>query len=202
MESNNDDGQKRLVKSKADARFTLDILLQEADRENLKSGISTLLCKLENPRVNALFERYPDLLQEYGAEEMLTGNIAISGTSAHEIKTAGLLSCLQATLLFCAELKAYPNADEQYKDMLEYLLRSIACEDFIREMLLMVVGVVGADYYAIFRKKIDALGVGPEEIYSLENDPELQEHLDLMTWFCLVRLFLESVYVYFEIDNP
>ncbi|GEP51952.1 hypothetical protein FNO01nite_26240 [Flavobacterium noncentrifugens] len=195
MKKNKNNKQLWLITSKADAQFTLDLLLQDADRHNLEKGIHAFLGKLKNPRVNDLFEHYPELLQEYGLEETLTGNAAIAGSSVAEIKTAGLLSCFQAILLFCADLKAHPGNDRQQRDMLQYMLKSIVCGDFVSEILQMVVGVVGADYYASFRNKTDSLGPDPEEIYKLENDPELQEHLDLMAWFCLVRVFLESAYV-------
>lgn len=185
-----------IITSKADAQFTLDLLLQDADRKNLERGIYTFLGKLKNPRVNDLFERYPDLLQEYGLEETLTGTAAITGASVTEIKIAGLLSCLQVILLFSADLKAHPNDDGQQRELLQYILKSIACGDFVAEILLMVIDVVGVDYYRSFRTKIDSLGADLEEIYSLENDAALQEHLDLMTWFCLVRVFLESVYMH------
>ena len=192
---------KKVIKTIADANLALNILLRKADRQNLENGIYTFLHKLKNPHVNDLFNRYPDLLQEYGLKEMLTGKIEIHGAIASEIKTAVLLSCLQVILLFCADLKAHQDTDEQQRKMLQYFLKSMACDKFVGEMFLMVTDLVGADYYAVFRKKIDGLDVGPEQMHSLENDPELQEHLDLMTWFCLVRVFLESVYVVYDTDK-
>lgn len=201
MKKNKNNNQKKIIKTTADAQLALDILLQDVERKNIQNGIFAFLDKLENPRVNDLFERYPDLLQEYGLEETLNGTAAISGNSSTEIKTAGLLSGLQMILLFYADLSAHPNDEGQRKQMLQYMLKSIACGDFVGEILLMVIDVVGADYYLNFRNKIDDLEVDLEQLNALTDDPELQEHLDLMTWFCLVRVFLESVYVLYDTAN-
>jgi len=189
--------QKRIIKSEVDAQFALDRLLQGDDLRNLENGIYTFLIKLDNPRVNTLFDSYPDLLQEYGLEDTPTGNIQIDGNSPNEMKTAGLLSCLQVILSLSADLKAHPDGDGLQLEALRYILKSIGCGDFVREILLMVIGVTGEDYYRSFRDKTDTLGADLEQLNSFTEDPELQEHLDLMTWFCIVRIFLESVYMHY-----
>jgi hypothetical protein len=80
-------------------------------------------------------------------------------------------------------------------------LRSISSNKFVRELLIVTVSVVGIAYYEKFQQRIQNLDLSFESAKGLENDPELQEHIDLMAWFALVRLFLESVYTYFNIPD-
>ncbi|MGQ7945055.1 hypothetical protein [Flavobacterium sp. WC2509] len=164
--------EKTLVKSVDQANTVLHMLLQNS-KKNLESGISELLNKLKNPKLDLLLDRYPDLLQEYDLEELLAGSLEITDSKMQDVKTAGLLSCLQLLIHFCYELKENPNPADKRFDSLRYILKSITCCQFVHELLFLI-------------------------IIELESDPELHEHIDLMTWFALVRLFLESVYSYFN----
>lgn len=191
---------KKLVKSRRQAKIALDMLLPNS-KKNLESGISELLDKLNNPKLDLLLERYPALLQEYDLEELLSGDLEITGAGMHEVKTAGLLSCLQLLVHFCEELKANPNPADKHFDSLRYVLSSIACPRFVKELLFLVISVVGTEYYQKFQLRIENLDLDPKSAMELQNDPKLQEHINLMTWFALARLFLESVYVYFSIPD-
>lgn len=188
---------KKLVKSKEEAKRVLDMLLPDSQK-NLENGISELLDKLKNPKIDLLLDRYPDLLQEYGLEELLSGNLEIADTDIQDVKIAGLLSCLQLLMHFCYELKENPNPNNKTFDSLRYILNSIACSRFVHELLLVVISVVGTDYYQNFQQRIQNLDFDLQSALELESDPELQQHTDLMAWFALVRLFLESVYTYFN----
>ena len=189
--------EKKLVKSVDQAKTVLNMLLQNS-KKNLESGISELLDKLKNPKLDLLLDRYPDLLQEYDLEELLSGDLEIIGTETQDVKTAGLLSCLQLLLHFCYELKENPNPNDKRFGSLRYILKSITCSQFIHELLYVVISLVGTDYYQKFQQRIQNLNFDSESAIELESDPELNEHIDLMTWFALVRLFLESVYTYFN----
>ncbi|TRX38133.1 hypothetical protein FNW52_04315 [Flavobacterium sp. ZT3R18] len=192
--------ERRLVKSLAQAKTALSMLLQDSEKWNLESGISELIDKLENTKIHLLLDRYPDLLQEYDLEQLLSGNIEITDTKIQEAKTAGLLSCLQLLIHFCYELKENPNPADNRFDSLRYILGSITSYEFIYELLIIIISVVGENYYEKFQQRIQYLDFDLESARVLENDPELQDHIDLMVWFALVRLFLESVYTYF--NNP
>lgn len=188
---------KKLVKSAEQAKRVLDMLLPDSQK-NLENGISELLDKLKNPKLDLLLDRYPDLLQEYGLEELLSGDLEIADTDIQDVKIAGLLSCLQLLMHFCYELKENPNPNNKTFDSLRYILNSIACSRFVHELLLVIISVVGTDYYQKFKQRIENLDFDLESAIEMENDPELQQHTDLMAWFGLVRLFLESVYTYFN----
>lgn len=192
--------EKRLVKSIAQAKIALNMLLQDSEKWNLESGISGLIDKLENPKLDLLLDRYPDLLQEYDLEQLLSGSLDITDTKMQDVKTAGLLSCLQLLIHFCYELKDNPNPADRRFDSLRYILNSITSYHFVHELLIIILSVVGENYYEKFQQRIQYLDFDLENARVLENDPELQEHIDLMGWFALVRLFLESVYTYF--NNP
>jgi hypothetical protein len=189
--------EKTLVKSAEQAKTALNMLLQNP-KKNLESGISELLAKLKNPKLDLLLDRYPDLLQEYDLEELLSGDLKIADAEIQDVKTAGLLSCLQLLIHFCYELKDNPNPkDKQFKS-LRYILKSINCSQFVHDLLFVVITVVGIDYYQKFQQRIQNLDFDLDSAIALENDPELKPHIELMTWFALARLFLESVCIYFN----
>jgi hypothetical protein len=188
---------KKLVKSAEEAKRVLDMLLPDSQK-NLENGISELLDKLKNPKINLLLDRYPDLLQEYSLEELLSGDLEIADTDIQDVKIAGLLSCLQLLMHFSYELKENPNPNNMSFDSLRYILNSIACSRFVHELLLVVISVVGTNYYQKFQQRIQNLDFDLQSALELESDPELQQHTDLMAWFALVKLFLESVYTYFN----
>ena len=191
--------EKRLVKLVEQAKTILNMLLQDSEKPNLEKGISGLLDKLKNPKLDLLLDRYPELLQEYGLDELLSGELDIPDAETSDVKTAGLFSCLQLLMHFCYELKENPNPSDDCYDSLRYILRSISSEKFVHDLLIITVSVVGVEYYEKFQQRIQNLNLSLESVKGLENDPELQEHIDLMAWFALVRLFLESVYIYFNI---
>lgn len=192
--------EKRLVKSVGQAKTALSMLLQDSEKLNLERGISGLLDKLKNPKLDLLLDRYPDLLQEYDLEQLFSGSLEITDAKKQDIKTAGLLSCLQLLIHFCYELKENPDPADNRFDSLRYILSSITSYEFVYELLIIIVYVVGENYYEKFQQRIQYLDFNLENAIDLENDPELQEHIDLMVWFALARLFLESVYIYF--NNP
>lgn len=64
--------EKTLVKSAEQAETALNMLMHNS-KKNLESGISELLGKLKNSKLDLLLDRYPDLLQEYDLGELLSG---------------------------------------------------------------------------------------------------------------------------------
>ncbi|GGF05997.1 hypothetical protein [Flavobacterium limi] len=188
---------KKLVKSTDQAKTGLHMLMQNP-KENLENGISELLEKLKNPKLDLLLNRYPELLQEYDLQELLSGNLEITDAKMQEVRTAGLFACLQLLIHFCYDLKEEPNPADKQFDSLRYILNSITCSQFVHELLILVITVVGAGYYQKFQERIQNLDFDLDSAIALENDPELKQHMHLMIWFALTRLFLESVYIYFN----
>ncbi|UFH35380.1 hypothetical protein [Flavobacterium acetivorans] len=202
MENNkNFKKEKRLVKTVEQAKTALNLLLQDSEKPNLESGILGLLEKLKNPKLDLLLDRYPELLQEYELEQLLSGELEVPDAEISDVKTSGLFCCLRLLIHFCYELKENPNPSDECYDSLRYILSSISSDKFVHEVLIIIVSVAGVEYYEKFQQKIQNLDLSLESAKGLENDPELQEHIDLMAWFALVRLFLESVYTYFNISD-
>lgn len=193
--------RKRIVKSKTEAHFVLRVLCDTGETESLRQGIGLCLSGLNNPQIDDLFERYPDLLQQYGVKEMLEGGITIAGYTEEEIKAAGLLSGVQMVLLFYIEIREQKDNVENMEEMLRYILGSVSCGGWIDGTLQLVTGIVGTDYYERFQDRIATMGNDVRQLENLAHDPILHPHINLMTWFCLVRLFLESVYTLYDIDN-
>ena len=192
---------KRLIQSTQQAKTALNILMQEAEKLQLEKGMAELLEKLKNPKLDVLLDRYPQLLQEHELEKLLLGELNIPGIEPSAVKTAGLLSCLQLIIHFCYTLKDSPNDD--CGDSLMYILRSIRCDEFLHELLIIVISVTGNDHYQQFQQRIQELDLDVGSA-RLENEIDLHEYSNLIIWFALVRLLLESVYTYFNIhnDNP
>lgn len=205
METNeNFKKEKRIVKTVEQAKTALRMLPQDSGKTNLGRGILGLLDKLENPKLDLLLDRYPELLQEYELEHLLSGRLEIPDAATSDVKTAGLLSCLQLLLHFSSELKENQDPSDDCYGSLRYILRSISSSMFVRDLLLIIISVVGVAYFEKFQQRIQGLDLDFESARRLESDPELSEHIGLMTWFASVRLFLESVYTYFNVpdQNP
>jgi len=162
----------RVLKSLAQAKKALKMLMQDSEKSQLEDGILELTQKLKNPKINILLDTYPELLQNYELEELLSGKLQIPNAQADNVKTAGLLSCLHLLVHFCYKMEENPNNE-----------------------------VVGIDYYEKYQLKIRDGNLNFEDILNLENNSELKEHFDLMAWFALVRMFLESVYINYTISN-
>jgi hypothetical protein len=55
---------------------------------------------LQNPGLNVLLYSYPDLLQEYDLDQLLSGSLEIIGIRKQDIQTAGLLSSLLLLIIY------------------------------------------------------------------------------------------------------
>lgn len=189
--------EKRLVKSVEEARQVLKMLMQDSEKTNLENGITKLMQGLDNSKLDPLLDRYPELMQQYRLKELLSGKCAIPDTQADDVKTAGLFTCLYLLVEFCYEMEHDPDSN---KECINYVLCAIDLNQFMSELWMMVLSVVGITYYEKFQLRIQDTKLNIEELLSLEEDPELQQHFDLVTWFALMRLFLEAVYIRYTIS--
>lgn len=188
--------EKRLVKSLGEATQVLKMLMQDSEKYNLENGITKLMQGLDNSKLDPLLDRYPELMQQYRLKELLSGKCAIPDTQADDVKTAGLFTCLYLLVEFCYEMEHDPDSN---KECINYVLCAIGLNQFMSELWMMVLSVVGISYYEKFQLRIQDTKLNIEELLSLEEDPELQQHFDLVTWFALMRLFLEAVYIRYTI---
>jgi len=191
----------RVLKSLEQAKKALKMLMQDSEKSQLEDGILELIQKLKNPKINILLDTYPELLQDYELEELLSGKLQIPIAQASDVKTAGLLSCLHLLIHFCYKMQENPKNEDDCIGSLKYILRSISLDKFKNDLLIIILSVVGIDYYEKFQLKIRDVNLNFEDILNLQNNSELKEHFDLMAWFALVRMFLESVYINYTISN-
>jgi len=200
----------RLIKNIDQAQITFPMLLEKRQREELIEGIFKLIQKLENPEINRLLDHYEDFIQNYDLKDLLYGNIEVLNASRLDTKTATIASCLLALIAFSSELldndgRMIPLNDIPEDNIavsaIEYIISSIVLDDLLEYLLYSIISIVGVEYYTAFQQKIGSKDFANEDILHLENDIELKEHIDLMAWFAVIRLFLESVYFYFKDEN-
>lgn len=199
-----------LIKNIDQAKITFPLLLEKKQREELINGIFILIQKLENPEIDRLLDHYEDFIQNYDLKDLLYGNIEVLNASRLDTKTAAITSCLLALIAFSSELidsedKMIPSDDIPDDNIavsaIQYIINSIQLNDILEYLLYTIISIVGVNYYTAFQEKIGSKNFATGDILNLDKDLELKEHIDLMTWFALIRLFMESIYVYFNIND-
>lgn len=202
--------ENSLVKSLEEARFAFPMLLEDKQKNELIKGIFTIIEKLENPEIDKLLDRFPELLQKNDFKELLSGKVEITNARKQDVIMSGIVSCLLTLIPSCSELtdgenRIIPFSEIQEENTalrtIQYIMSSISLEDFLQHLMFIIISIVGNDYYENFQRKINSKNFRTEDILKLDKDPELKKHIDLMQWFALIRLFLESVYFYFNNEN-
>ena len=198
-----------IIDSMEKVNITFKLLSDQRQIDELNKGIYLLMDKLGSEDINVLFDRYPRLIQKYSIKEMFSGNIEIPNIDPHSLKIAGLLTCLQFLVSSFTDfidefgnslpLKETENSNSYQAE--KYIISSIPLDDYLKELFLSVLSVIGEEYYQKFLEKIGNPDFTIDDILKLEKDKELQEHIDLMMWFSLIRVFLEAIYFYFNIEN-
>lgn len=199
----------RIIDSMEKVNITFKLLSDVRQIDELNKGIYLLMDKLGSEDINVLFDRYPRLIQKYSIKEMFLGNVEIPNIDPHSLKIAGLLTCLQFLLSsftdFVDELgNGLPLKETENRNSYQaenYIISSIPLDDYLKELFLSVLSFTGEEYYQKFLKKIGNPDFTIDDIVKLEKDKDLQEHIDLMMWFSLIRVFLEAIYFYFNIEN-
>lgn len=196
---------KWLVKTREQAEIALRILVQNSQGEDLESGIFSLLDQMNNPKLTELLDNYPDLIQEYKLEELLEGNIGVKNASTQDIKTAGLLSCILLLIHFYFDkdegnLSKCKVDDVIQFDSINYIMNAITSEVCINELFLLILSIVGIDYFEKYQQKMKDPDFVLKQTIGYDNDPEMDLHIDLMVWFALVRLFIQAIFIYYDSD--
>lgn len=199
----------RIIDSMEKVNVTFKLLSDERQIDELNKGIYILMDKLGSEDINVLFDRYPKLIQKYSIKEMFSGNVEIPNIDPHSLKIAGLLTCVQFLVSSFTDfidefgnslpLKETENSNSYQAE--NYIISSIPLDDYLKELFLSVLSIIGEEYYRNFLGKIGNPDFTIDDILKLEKDKELQEYIDLMIWFSLIRVFLEAIYFYFNIEN-
>jgi hypothetical protein len=197
--------ENQLVKTREQAEIALNILVQNSQGEDLELGIFCLRDQLNNPRLTELLDSYPDLIQEYELEKLLSGKIEIKEASRRDIKTAGLLSCLLLLIHFYfnkdkGNLSKCKVDDVTQFDSINYIMNAITSEECINELFLLILSIVGIDYFKKYQENMKDPDFVLKQTLGFESDPEMGVHIDMMVWFALVRLFIEAIFIYYDSD--
>lgn len=198
-----------IIKSMEKVDITFKLLSDKRQIDELNKGIYLLMDKLGSEDINVLFNQYPRLIQKYSIKEMFSGNVEIPNIDPHSLKIAGLLTCLQFLVSSFTDfidefgnslpLKETENSNSYQAE--SYIINSIPLDDYLKELFLSILSVISEEYYQKFLEKVGDPDFTIDDILNLEKDKELQEHIDLMMWFSLIRVFLEAIYFYFNVEN-
>jgi len=197
--------ERQLVQTREQAEIALSILVQNSQGEDLELGIFCLRDQLNNPRLTELLDSYPDLIQEYELEKLLSGEIEIKDASRRDVKTAGLLSCLLLLIHFYFDkdkgnLSKSKVDDVTQFDSINYIMNAITSEKCINELFLLILSIVGIDYFKKYQENIKDPDFVLKQTLGFDSDPEMGVHIDMMVWFALVRLFIEAIFIYYDSD--
>lgn len=151
--------ERQLVQTREQAEIALNILVQNSQGEDLELGIFCLRNQLNNPRLTELLDSYPDLIQEYELEKLLSGEIEIKDASRRDVKTAGLLSCLLLPIHFYFDkdkgnLSKCKVDDVTHFDSINYIMNAITSEECISELFLLILSIAGIDYFKKYQEKM------------------------------------------------
>ncbi|PWN61708.1 hypothetical protein [Chryseobacterium viscerum] len=199
--------EKQLVQTREQAEIALSILVQNSQGVDLELGIFCLRDQLNNPRLTELLDSYPDLIQEYELEKLLSGKIEIKDASRRDVKTAGLLSCILLLIHFYFDDKSNHLVESKSEsdeldnfNSTQYIINAITSEKCINELFLIILSVVGIDYFEKYQEKMKDPDFVLKHTLGFDSDPEMGVHIDMMVWFALVRLFIESIFIYYDSD--
>lgn len=80
----------------------------------------------------------------------------------------------------------------------QYIINSTTSEKCINELFLLILSIVGIDYFEKYQEKMKDPDFVLKQTVGFDNDPEMDEHIDIMVWFALVRLFIEAIFIYYD----
>lgn len=195
--------EKQLIQTREQAEIALNFLVQNSQGQDLELGIFRLRDQLNTPRLTELLDSYPDLIQEYELEKLLSGKIEVKDASRQDVKTAGLLSFLLLLIHFYFDkdqgnLNKCNVDDVTQFDSINYIMNAISSEECISEIFLLILSIVGIDYFRKYQENMKDPDFVLIQTIGFDNDPEMDEHIDMMVWFALLRLFIESIFIYYD----
>lgn len=199
--------EKQLVQTREQAEIALSILVQNSQGVDLELGIFCLRDQLNNLRLTELLDSYPDLIQEYELEKLLSGKIEIKDASRRDVKTAGLLSCILLLIHFYFDDKSNHLVESKSEsdeldnfNSTQYIINAITSEECINELFLLIFSIVGIDYFKKYQENMKDPDFVLKQTLGFDSDPEMGVHIDMMVWFALVRLFIEAIFIYYDSD--
>ena len=207
---------KSLVSTKEQAELTFRTIFEIYKAETLTDGIIMWLHKLKNPVCLQMFLGLPELMEEYGLDDFLRGEVKVDADcNKQAVRTVGVAASLLSLITGCWELFGkeihddpactWPHIDPEEKTLriLKEIMETITLDDIQRELALSLLAIIGRKYYDLFIEKLKRLdtNASTQRLDEFQKNPELKEHMQFVIWFGLIRFFLDAVYFYFGQEN-
>lgn len=207
---------KRFLVSLEDAKTAFRIIFTDYDESTLTEGIVLWLSKMKNPLCLQLFLSLAELMDDYNFEDLLKGQIEVPEIADKQsfriVGIAAGLFCLinNCWMLFWEKIHNDPSCDwPQSKptafdwEITKEILKTISAEEIQFEFFSSLLSIVGKPYYDLFIQELKVIDkkMDIQQVKAFENMPELKEHMQLMFWATVIRVFLDAVYFYFGEKN-
>lgn len=197
------------VTSIVEAKFIFRELFGHHDQKFLLDGIWLWLASKKDTTAFEIFKRVPELIKRYSVYDFLDGKVLepdITDTKA--MHTVGVGICLlflvgECWALFGERLHAHPKGPWPSFDdggaIKKEVLDSVPLVLIQKELGSSLLESVGEPYYNLFIEKLELVdgALNIKNLAAFEKAPAVQEHMLLMLWTGLMRIFLDAVYFYF-----
>lgn len=193
-----------------DARISLEALLRKNQKRAIEKSVFDLSASLHVVVLERHVQEFPKILQRYRFDQLISEEFNISGLEPIDCRRLGYLISILSLASYCRELidennKIIPlpniKGSNACLGMIQYLTHLISLEDYFDILYLILFTAVGKEYYDVVYSKMQHGDIRPEDLEIIYTDPELEDHRNLMLAFSMIRLFLEAIYVYFDLDN-
>ncbi len=193
-----------------DARISLEALLRKNQKRAIEKSVFDLSASLHVVVLERHVQEFPKILQRYRFDQLISEVFNISGLEPIDCRRLGYLISILSLASYCRELidennKIIPlpniKGSNACLGMIQYLTNLISLEDYFDILYLILFTAVGKEYYDVVYSKMQHGDIRPEDLEIIYTDPELEDHRNLMLAFSMIRLFLEAIYVYFDLDN-
>lgn len=202
-----------MVTSIAEAKFIFRELFGHHDQKFLLDGIWLWLASKQDSTAFEIFKRVPELIERFSVNDFLDGNVIEPDiTDTKDMESVGIGICLlflvgECWALFGERLHAnpkrrWPSFDDGGAIKRE-VLDGVALDAFQKELGTSLLACIGETNYNLFIEKLELVdgSLHIKNLAAFEKAPEVQEHMLLMLWSGLIRLFLDAVYFYFGNDK-
>ncbi|MHA6696810.1 hypothetical protein [Chryseobacterium sp. A301] len=200
----------RYITNVEDARRSLEALLGKNEKGALEKSVYDLSSSLNIPILEMHVREFPKILQRYRFDQLISAEFEIKGMESVDIRRLGYMTSILSLASFGGglidennKLIPLPNikGNNACFGMIQYLTNFISLDDYFDVLYLMVFTAVGKEYYDVINSKIQHGELRAENLEIIYSDPDLEVHRNLMLAFSMIRMFLESIYVYFDLES-
>lgn len=201
-----------LVNTQAHAELAFRTLFESYKADTLTDGILLWLGKTDQLICLQMFLSLPKLMKENDFDDFLKGKLKMDADcDKQSVRIVGIAAALLSLITGCWELFGkeihtnptcswpHSNYEDGSLGIIEEVLERLSLTDIQHELAASLLSIIGEKYYNLFLEKLSPLGnnASTSQMNEFQEDPELKEHMQLMSWYGLMRFFLDAVYFYF-----